>query len=138
MTGDASTSERRGRSPSRNQASTGTMSTCRLPTTVLSPAPIALIAWLHTMRSTARTRPASRASQRVREGRGGAPCRRSAQVRAPSTGRAKAHRAKAVMLGEVPASFISTAELEMQTAPAVATAIGDTVRPRIESSSAMS
>jgi hypothetical protein len=28
------------------------------------------------------------------------------------------------MLGEVPASFISTAELEMQTAPAVAAATG--------------
>jgi hypothetical protein len=36
------------------------------------------------------------------------------------------------MLGEVPASFISTAELEMQTAPAVAAATGDTGLPAIK------
>src|SRR6202011_1167934 len=82
-------------------------------------------AWLHKMRSPARNRPASRASQRLRAGRGGAPRRRSAQARAPSRGRANAHRPSAVMLGEAWASFISTAELEMQTAPAVAAAVGD-------------
>src|ERR1700722_2734177 len=135
MAGEASTSERPGRSPRKSQASTAMMSTCRLPNTVLSPAPIAVIAWLQTTRSAARNRPASRASQRLRAGSGGAPRRRSAQARAPSTGRANAHRPRAVMLGEVSASFISTAELEMQTAPAVAAATGDTglaaIQPRL-------
>ncbi len=125
MTGEASSSDRRGRSPRNTQASKEMMSTCRLVTTVPRPAPIASMAWLHKMRSAARNTPASRASQRLRDGSGGAPRLRSARASAPSTGRANAHRPSAVRLGEAPASFISTAELEMQAAPAVAAAIGD-------------
>ena len=58
-------------------------------------------------------------------------CSRSA--RTPSTGSANAHRPNATTLGEaVLASFISTAELEMQTAPAVAAATGGIVVTRTE------
>ncbi len=124
MTGDASTRDRRGRSPRISQASREMISTCRLVTTVPSPAPIAVMAWLHKMRSAARNNPARRASQRLRDGIGGTPRLRSSRARAPSTGRANAHRPSAVMLAEVEASRISTAELEMQTAPAVAAAGG--------------
>ena len=127
MTGDASTRDRRGRSPRISHASSEMMSTWRLVTTVPSPAPIALIAWLHKMRSAARNTPARRASQRLRDGIGGAPRLRSSSASAPSTGRANAHRPSAVMLAEVAASRISTAELEMQTAPAVAAATGGIV-----------
>jgi hypothetical protein len=102
------------------------MSTSRLPTTVPSPAPIASIAWLHTIRSPAKNTPASRASQRLRELSRGAPRRRSATASTPSTGRAKAHRPSAVTLGEASASRIRIAELEMHTAPAMATATGET------------
>src|SRR6185437_14775974 len=115
-------------------------------TTVPSPAPIAAIVWLHKMRSAARNTPASRASQRLRRGIGAVPqpppprpgtgprqrlCSRSA--RTPSTGSANPHRPNATTLGEaVLASFISTAELEMQTAPAVAAATGGIVVTRTE------
>ncbi|MGH3173360.1 MAG: hypothetical protein ACRDPF_05760, partial [Streptosporangiaceae bacterium] len=58
-------------------------------------------------------------------------CSRSAKT--PSTGSANAHRPNATTLGEaVLASFISTAELEMQTAPAVAAATGGIVVTRTE------
>jgi hypothetical protein len=61
------------------------------------------------------------------------PCLRSRSARASSTGRANAHRPNATTLGEaVLASFISTAELEMQTAPAVAAATGGIVVTRTE------
>ncbi len=109
-----------------------------MPTTVPSPAPIAAIVWLHKMRSAARNTPASRASQRLRRGIGAVPQpprsrRRSRSARTPSTGRANAHRPRATTLGEaVLASFISTAELEMQTAPAVAAATGGIVVTRTE------
>ena len=43
MTGEASTSDRLGRSPRTSQASSAMISTSRLPTTVPSPAPIAAI-----------------------------------------------------------------------------------------------
>jgi hypothetical protein len=43
MTGEASTSERPGRSPRTSQASSEMIKTSRLPTTVPSPAPIAAI-----------------------------------------------------------------------------------------------
>src|SRR5262249_15272998 len=113
--------------------------TSRLPSTVPSPAPIAAIVWLHKMRSAARNTPASRASQRLRRGIGAFPeprplprprlCSRSAKT--PSTGSANAHRPSATTLGEAgPASFISTAELEMQIAPAVAAATGGIVVTR--------
>ena len=138
MTGEASTSDRLGRSPRTSQASREMISTSRLPTTVPSPAPIAAIVWLHKMRSAARNTPARRASQRLRDGIGGRavplpPRLRSRSARAPSTGRANAHRPNATTLGEaVLASFISTAELEMQTAPAVAAATGGIVVTRTE------
>ena len=141
MTGEASTSERPGRSPRTSQASSEMIRTSRLPTTVPSPAPIAAIVWLHKMRSAARNTPARRASHRLRRGIGADPelpqpplprlCSRSAKT--PSTGSANAHRPNATTLGEaVLASFISTAELEMQTAPAVAAATGGIVVTRTE------
>src|SRR6266566_1446021 len=136
MTGEASTSDRLGRSPRTSQASKEMISTSRLPITVPSPAPIAAIVWLHRMRSAARNTPARRASQRLRDGIGVVPVPprlRSRRARTPSTGRAKAHRPSATTLGEaVLASFISTAELEMQTAPAVAAATGGMVVTRTE------
>src|ERR1700678_2430843 len=107
-----------------SHASSEMMSTWRLVTTVPSPAPIAVIAWLHKTRSPARNSPASRASQRLRAGSRGAPRLRSASARAPRTGRANPHRPRAVMLADVSASRISTAELEIQAAPAMAAAAG--------------
>ncbi len=53
-----------------------------------------------------------------------APRRLSSQANAPSTGSANPQRPSAVALGELPASCITTAELEMQAAPATAAATG--------------
>src|SRR5689334_5609658 len=67
-----------------------------------------------------------------RAGQGGPRCR-SPRTSPSSTGSANAHRPNATTLGEaVLASFISTAELEMQTAPAVAAATGGIVVTRTE------
>jgi hypothetical protein len=52
------------------------------------------------------------------------PRRRSSQASTPRTGSANAHRPSAVALGDAPASCITTAELEMQAAPATAAATG--------------
>ena len=123
-TGRASNRDRFGRSPSTNQAKTATKSTCRLPSTVASPAPTAEIEWLHSTRSPARNAPASRARHRSRPGSGGAPRRRDAATRAARTGRANVQRNSAATLADEPARRISTAELAIHDAPANAAASG--------------
>ena len=63
VSGSAARIRRPGASPSTAQAANGTITTCRLPSTVASPAPTSAIAWCQKIRSAAKNSPAISASR---------------------------------------------------------------------------
>ena len=69
-TGIAASERFDGRSRRNAQASRPTSTTCRLPSTVASPAPTSSIPWCQAIRSTAKKSPAIQASRRCLSGRG--------------------------------------------------------------------
>src|SRR5580704_15254102 len=120
---------RSGRSPNSAQAANATNRTCRLPSTVATPAPTSAIAWFHSTRSTARKRPASTAVRRLASGRG--PSRRcSSTASGARTGSASAHRKNAVVTGLTSARVTRIADDEMHAAPRIAVNTG---RPPLRS-----
>jgi hypothetical protein len=122
-TGREASSLGEGRSPSSHHATAATTSTCRLPSTVASPAPTRSMTWCHSTRSQAKNTPAAAATRRVRPGSG--PCRRSSRrASRASTGRASRQRPTAAVEGGTPARATRGPDQAMQRAPIRATSTG--------------
>src|SRR3954451_24547373 len=121
--GTAARTRASGRSPSSAHATYATTTTCRLPSTVASPAPTSAIAWCQKIRSAAKNTPASAVSRHAPRGRGPSRCR-SQYARAPSGTTAYAQRKNADVSGETFASRTRIAENAIVSAPAIANATG--------------
>ncbi len=97
------------------------MTTCVFPSTVASPAPIASMAWFHTIRSTPSQTPARAARTRSRRSAAAAGARRSwMRTISTSAGTAYRLRKKAPVDGDTCASRNRIAENAIASAPAAA------------------
>ena len=102
MTGSATSTSRRGRSPHRSQATAATMTTWRLPITVASPAPMLSIDVVQNVSRSAAKKTPARAESRIVRAFIAPSSRRSNQAARSSSGRPYRQRKTTPVAGLTP------------------------------------